>query len=189
MSGRSLCSGCGRPQVVCLCAALSVQDSRIRLIIWQDPTESRHPLSTAPLLQRSIRGSRLLVGERFSEADIFGAGPATGRALLYPLAGKAALAEQEYAAVSQLLVLDGTWRKVRKLLLQNPWLQQLPHLQLLPQQKSRYAIRTSPRNDGLSTLEAGVMALNTLQQTQRFDRCLAVLDQLVAQQQSFGHKQ
>lgn len=157
-------------------------------MILQDKHEARHPLSTAPLLQRSFPASHLLIGEFFSADEVLGDTALANTALLYPLTHKPALAAEHYADVRCLIVLDGTWRKVKKMLLNNPWLTDLPHLALQPQQPGRYAIHTSPRADGVSTLEATVLALNALHPAGQYDKTLTVLDLLVQQQLQFGHK-
>lgn len=157
----------------------------LRLVIWQDPTEAKHRLSTAPLLARAIQGSRLVVGERFAPQEIL-TSPIDQCLLVYPFTHKPAVNDDVRQHVQTLLLLDGTWRKVRKLLLNNPWLEQLPHWAMAPLGPSRYAIRQSPRADGVSTLEAGVAALEWC--TERsYAPVLDVLDAMVMQQQAFGH--
>tara|TARA_B100000287_G_scaffold237848_1_gene223745 strand:+ start:365 stop:916 length:552 start_codon:yes stop_codon:yes gene_type:complete len=165
-----------------------VTGDQLKLVIWQDPTEAKHPLSTAPLLNLSIQDSVLLQGDHFSYQQVFGDTPVDQVAVLYPFnSGNAVTAEHRHA-VRALLIIDGTWRKTRKLVLQNPWLAELPFIALQPEEKSRYRIRTSPHDFGLSTIEAGAMALNWLADTDEFSRILSVLDRLVEIQQSFGHK-
>ena len=67
---RAMCPRCERPETVCLCDAMVQVNSPVEVIIWQDPTEARHKLSTAPLLHKSLPGSRLLVAdELLSELD------------------------------------------------------------------------------------------------------------------------
>lgn len=186
---RAICAGCNRPERVCLCSALVPQSLPVQLVILQDTDESRHPLSTVPLLQRSFPQTRLLIGTVFSRNEVLGDIPAEDTALVYPSVSKPPLAEADFPRLKQLIVLDGTWRKVRKMLLNNPWLEQLPHLSLQPTQPGRYVIRSSPRADGVSTLEAAVMALELLDGNKDYRNALKVLDLLVKQQQSFGHKQ
>jgi len=84
--------------------------------------------------------------------------------------------------------LDGTWRKVRRLLHLNPWLNDLPHIALTPQQPSGYAIRASQQRGGLSTIEAGVSALQWLDPLQDYQPVLRVLNRMVEIQKGFGHK-
>lgn len=182
-SKRVLCQGCGRPQRVCLCQALVAVHADIELIIWQDPTEAKHKLSTAPLLHKSLPNSQLLVGERFSYEQIFAATEPAHCALLYPLEAGQPVSVASRHKVTKLLLLDGTWKKVRRLLHLNPWLRELPFVRLAPQSVSRYAIRKSPREDGLSTIEAGVAALSWLDTGQDYSVILGVLERLVELQQ------
>ena len=181
---RTMCGGCQRPQSVCLCDAMVYMTSPLELVIWQDPDEARHRLSTAPLLNRSVINSELIVGDRFEPQELLGEHWKTDTLLLFPLEHKPAVAQASRSDYRRLLVLDGTWRKVKRLLLLNPWLQQLAHIQLTPEQQSRYAIRKSPRADGLSTLEAGVEAMNWLSDSLDYAPMLRVLDRMVEIQQS-----
>jgi len=173
---------------VCLCSALVTLEADIQLVIWQDPDESKHRLSTAPLLQKSIKGSRLLVGDEFAPESLLGEHWQTDTLLLFPLENKPALDPDQLldsdgslgSGFKNLLVLDGTWRKVKRLLLLNPWLTELPHIQITPEQQSLYApVRKSPREDGVSTLEATVAALNMLHPQRDFSAVTGVLDRMV----------
>jgi DTW domain-containing protein YfiP len=62
----------------------------------------------------------------------------------------------------RVIVLDGTWRKSRKMLYLNPSLQKLPRLGLQTTPSSQYRIRKAHRDDQLSTLEATCHALMQL---------------------------
>lgn len=192
MSKRPTCEGCGRPRSVCLCEHLVQRQPPFELVIWQDPDESRHPLSTAPLLQKSVLPSRLMVGDQFQPEQLLGAGWSDNTWLLYPLEGKepvdvlsGTVPDSPPRQPESLLILDGTWRKVRRLLHLNPWLKQLPHLSLVPQGLSQYRIRKSPRSDGLSTLEAAVEALSILDPTQDYQPILGLQEAMVARQEAF----
>ena len=89
---REVCSGCERPISVCLCDRMIAIKPPCSVIIWQDPTESRHRLSTTPLLHRTLLGSRLLVGDVFSYDDVFQ--DAGQPALVFPLEHKSARSEE-----------------------------------------------------------------------------------------------
>ena len=138
------------------------------LILLQDPDESRHPLSTAPLLQRMAGGSRLMVGDVFTEQEVLADVGPDRTALLYPSDQCPPLSvEQARSQIDTVVVLDGTWRKARRLLLLNPWLAHLPRLALTPDSPSLY-LRKSPRADGLSTLEAVLTLADDWQPGQDF---------------------
>ncbi len=151
---RSVCDGCGRPEKVCLCSHLIHYELPFRLVIWQDPDEAKHPLSTAPLLERSIKGCELKVGDQFTFEEVFAVPADAGVALLYP--SDECSTEADAQAIHTVLVLDGTWRKVRRLTLLNPWVLSLPRVSLSPDRPSEY-LRTSQVEGGVSTLEAVLM--------------------------------
>ena len=74
----------------------------------------------------------------------------------------AALAGGSVGEALRLVVLDGTWRKSRKMLYRNPGLQQLPRLALQDLPPGRYAIRKAQAPDQLSSFEAAALALARL---------------------------
>ncbi len=83
----------------------------------------------------------------------------------------------------RLIVLDGTWRKSRKMMHLNASLQRLPRLSLSGFPASRYLIRKAHRTGQLSTLEATCAALAQLEDDpERFEPLLKAFDDFVAQQ-------
>ena len=201
MTKRALCPTCQRPLKTCLCAYIVTRDSDYILIILQDPTEAKHALSSAPLLAQSIIQSRLIVGDVFTPEQLFEA-----EALLQQNWQRHSLlvfpADEQHPALSTseverrdfktLIILDGTWRKVGRLLKLNPWLEALPRLALNsepqgavedsrePPLVSQYKIRKSPRADGLSTIEAAVATLNALHSGKRdFSPILGAFQQMI----------
>jgi DTW domain-containing protein len=103
-----------------------------------------------------------------------------------------ALAPERLRDPSQLrlVVLDGTWRKSRKMLYLNPLLQRLPRLVLRDMPASRYRIRKAHQPDQLSTLEATCAALAQLEsKPELFASLLTAFDGFVAQQQGCRGRQ
>ena len=85
-----------------------------------------------------------------------------------------------------LVVLDGTWRKSRKMLQRNLLLQALPRLSLQPLAPSRYSVRKAHQPHQRSTLEAACAALAQLESdSDKFSPLLAAFDGFVAQQLDF----
>ena len=85
-----------------------------------------------------------------------------------------------------MLVLDGTWRKSRKMLHLNPILQSLPRLSLQGLPPSNYRIRKAHRSSQLSTLEATCSALMQLEgDVDKFQALLTAFDGFVTQQMSY----
>ncbi|KAL3690049.1 hypothetical protein R1sor_016358 [Riccia sorocarpa] len=86
---------------------------------------------------------------------------------------------------SQLIVLDGTWSKAKRLFYVNPWLHNLPHHRLPPSKgSSRYGIiRKEPKPGCMSTIESIVMALEILEpETEGLDKLLDVFDYMMEDQ-------
>lgn len=176
---RILCERCRRPQSACICRWITPVEPVPQVLILQHPMESREAKGSAMLLHLSLKGSRLVAGEKFeSEAlqRLLHAPLETGRecispVLLYPDApGTAPSSERDRPAGIptdparlRLVVLDGTWRKSRKQLFLNPMLQTLPRMSLQEVSPSRYRIRKAHAPDQLSTLEAVCQALMQLE--------------------------
>lgn len=97
---------------------------------------------------------RVLVGE---SGDCFE--PLASRdpgtiALVFPHPGSEPLETADTSAIREWVVLDGTWRKARRIFLGNPWLQRLPAFHFQQPPPSAYRIRKAPRADSLATAEA-----------------------------------
>jgi DTW domain-containing protein len=150
--------------------------------------ETAHAKGSARLLHLSLLHSRLLVGEVFDEQQLqdalyspFGLGAQRKQAvLLYPDTPDDACIAQapslDFESVRpdelRLVVLDGTWRKSRKMLYANPALQLLPRLALSDMPPSQYVIRKARGAHQLSTLEAACYALARLEKDSAKYTCL-----------------
>lgn len=65
--------------------------------------------------------------------------------------------------VKNLIVLDGTWAKARRVYSENPWLDILPHVKLKVKEMSLYSeVRHQPKAGYLSTIESIVHALRAV---------------------------
>ncbi|MBG6077219.1 tRNA-uridine aminocarboxypropyltransferase [Polaromonas sp. CG_9.11] len=177
---RLACTTCLRPQSACICCWVTPVEQAVEVLILQHPLEVDNPKGSARLLHLSLPRSRLVTGEVFDLpallADLPGTRNASGspkhNLLLYPQTPQnqpPGIAPLELApgavddpARLRLVVLDGTWRKSRKMLYSNPLLQQLPRLTLQDVGASHYLIRKAHRPDQLSTLEATCAALAQL---------------------------
>jgi DTW domain-containing protein YfiP len=184
-----------RPQSTCICRWVAPISNLTEVLILQHPMEVANAKGSARLLHMSLARSRLEVGEAF-DADAMRAILDDGRraVLLYP----ETVGEQELGMPApppfdpawlaqpdqlRLVVLDGTWRKSRKMLYLNPLLQQLPRLPLRDTPASHYLIRKAHLPDQLSTLEATAYALAQLEgEPHKFMPLIEAFDGFVAQQ-------
>lgn len=195
---RASCTRCQRPQKTCLCPFIAPTANRAELIILQHPQEVNNAKNTAGLLQLSLASCQHHVGETFSELFLreLLAGDGKINLLLYPPTVETGmlttpppplpdLSEIKPEAL-RLILLDGTWRKSRKMLYLNPLLQQLPRLTLVDCPASRYHIRKAQGQDQLSSLEASCYALQQLESNQvDYQPLLAAFDRFIARQLAF----
>lgn len=200
---RPACTLCLRPQSACICRWIRPSAHQAEVLILQHPLEVAHAKGSARLLHLSLARSRLVTGERFAAPELQAllSAPFSPRleaaprqaVLLYPdLPQDRALGLPAPPALEpawlqdpcrlRLVVLDGTWRKSRKMLHANPLLQQLPRLPLQDLPASHYLIRKARRPDQLSTLEATCAALAQLEgSSEPFQPLLNAFDGFVAQ--------
>ncbi|WHI52424.1 DTW domain-containing protein [Microbulbifer sp. MLAF003] len=84
--------------------------------------------------------------------------------------------------ITQLIVIDATWKKSKKILHLNPQLQTLPRVNLSGGLKSNYTIRKTSISNGLSTIESIVQAMQLLEQKTDFQRLLKPFERMIALQ-------
>lgn len=128
-------------------------------------------------------GARLVTAEIISEDSLWYqllVDPQWHTEILFPGAGTPLVSATPDAVMPRRLVLlDGTWRKARKLLYLNPVLQRLPKVALPAGLLSRYRLRKAPRPGALSTLEAGVEALQLIEPQTDFSPLLRPFEALI----------
>jgi DTW domain-containing protein YfiP len=164
-----------------LCTLIPALDSRTRVLVLQHPSEVNHALNTARLAALGLNNAQLVVGEVFEDLSGLLDVPGYQPRLLFPGEDAELLTvSAEPSSLPTLLVVpDGTWRKARKLLHLNPQLAALPRVTLSDAPISRYRLRKAPGPDALSTLEAIVHALHTLEPERSFDALLRPFDALI----------
>jgi DTW domain-containing protein YfiP len=195
-SRRATCDACLRAQSACICRFVTPVASSVELLVLQHPLEVRNAKNSARLLHLCLPGSRLIVGETFSDSELATALHGGGRSplLLYPhTAGEAALGLPAPPMLApsllaepdklRLVLLDATWRKSRKMLYLNDALQALPRLALQDLPPSAYRIRKAHAPDQLSSLEAAAYALSQLEnRPEHYAPLFGAFDAFVEQQ-------
>jgi DTW domain-containing protein YfiP len=199
-SRRFACSRCLRPQRTCICRWITAIPNQVSLLILQHPLEVNNAKNSARLLHLSLAQSRIEVGEKFEPQHVRALLDGMRSVLLYPETQAAPRFDPAWAMQSQpslplpplplpplqLVLLDATWRKSRKMLHLNPALSQLPRLALSDTPPSHYAIRKAHLPDQLSTLEAACHALGMLEgDAVRYAPLIEGFDGFVAQQASY----
>ena len=195
---RPQCTACLRPLSACICCWVAPTTHAVEVLVLQHPQEVHQAKGSARLLHLSLAHCRLVVGEAF-DVPVW---PVDGKhtLLLYPdslhdtapdLQAPSALPPEwpQDPSRLRLVVLDGTWRKSRKMLYQSPPLQQLPRLALHNLPPSHYRVRKAHGPDQLSTLEAACHALCQLEgDAARFQPLLDAFDGFVGSLEQAGRQ-
>ncbi|MGM0633844.1 MAG: tRNA-uridine aminocarboxypropyltransferase [Pseudomonadota bacterium] len=173
---RRQCPSCLRPLVACYCGQLQAITNRWPVCIFQHPRESGHALGTARIAHLGLSDCDL----RVLDGPV---GPRPDDILIYPDATSRPLADRAGSVPGRLLFIDASWRKSRRVLHEQQALAELPRYHLEPDAPSRYRIRREPAPGFLSTLEAVVLALETVERAPgRYRPLLGVMDWMVDQQ-------
>jgi len=200
MNKRQLCETCLRPLKTCICKHVRPVSNAASLIILQHPQEVYEAKNSAKLLNLCLKNSQIHVGEVFDDR-FFQKTQAENfyDLLLYPdtpeekSLGILKPPEIDVGHLNsgdnlkiRLWVLDGTWRKSRKMLYLNPALQSMPRLSLQDCPPSLYTIRKAHSENQLSTLEASCYALQQLERyAVDYSPVLSAFAAFVAEQHTF----
>lgn len=180
MSKRPFCYQCNKALPACICGFIEVLDNQYSLHVLQDPSEQNKAIGTARILDLSLSRMKLTVGEYFEQSDF----DLNNTFLVFPGEGAESIEElkkiQKINNDTQFILLDGSWKKAYKLLMSNPFLQELPKVAINIIDKSAYRIRKSPKENGLSTVEAGYYLLSDLENNKdKFMPLLSAFDQMI----------
>ncbi|WP_242394264.1 tRNA-uridine aminocarboxypropyltransferase [Anaeromyxobacter oryzisoli] len=179
---RETCRRCLRPTAFCVCAELPEIPTRTRVVLLQHPREARLAICTAWLTRIALPNSELHTGVALDARPPLSAIAADpGAALLFPGPGAVPAAERAKDPPRILVVIDGTWVQVVKMLEANPRLAALPRIAVAPDRPGGYReLRREPEPEFLSTLEATAIALGALEgDPARFEPMRAAFDRMV----------
>lgn len=163
---RLCCLRCRRPRSGCYCSLIAPFESDPRFIILSQPREARHRLGTGRMAHLCLANSLLFEGVDFSDDQRVNReinDPANFPVLLHLSSSAINLSRlpwsQRQSQFSSnrkpvVLVLDGTWKSVRKMIRLSKNLAALPMICFDPPAPSAYRIRREPRPQCYSTIEA-----------------------------------
>lgn len=195
---RVICGDCQRPKKVCVCDHIRIQEACFPVIVLQHPDEAAKPLSTVPILRKSLSRIHVYCAEVFDQVQCFKRLAEWGAyrpLLVYPKIGSQDVqhicldcsegsddAEKRVHPQDALILLDGTWRNTREIMLANAWLSQLPTLALINTPRSRYRIRKATRKDALSTIETVACLMGMLDPHFSVETLLHPFDKMIDHQ-------
>jgi len=164
---RLYCKQCAYPERTCLCRAVTKVSYRTRIVVLQHPSESRHAKNTARIISLVIPDTETVVGETAGDfRDVrnrFQSDPTA--IVLYPAAISTPLKESvDRETINTIIIIDGTWRKAKKIWLSNPWLHTMRVCDINDANSSLYNIRSGSNPNGLASIEAAAFALSQLEE-------------------------
>lgn len=203
MNKRPNCVHCLRPIKTCICKHIKLVENLAPVVVLQHPLEIKEAKNTGRLLHLCLKNSQIFEGESFS--DVFYESTQPSRfcdILLYPSEPNDEITHAApdndvpltnigannllNSAPYRLWILDATWRKSRKMLYLNPFLQAMPRLSLHDCPVSQYTIRKAHKENQLSSLEASCYALQKLEANQvDYSPVLHAFATFVAEQLTF----
>lgn len=182
---RQRCYGCYRPTSLCFCDRIPSVQNLTHVLIMQHMRERFHPFNTARILRKSLKNCSLLVDHNREIAERLETWDFGDRAgVLYPGPDGEILDQVPPSErPRELIVIDGTWHHAKTLVRDVPRLGRLPRYRIAPQQPGQYRIRREPNESALSTLEATVAALRSLEpETVGLDQLIEAFNSMVETQ-------
>jgi DTW domain-containing protein YfiP len=166
MNKREVCPHCEYILARCLCHALKPINNTTHILVLQHPSETGHALNTVHLMKKSFLKMDVFIGEDFSEhlklnAIIKDHKDSIG--VIFPGATSTVLNSDSAKKITHLILIDGTWKKARKIYLLSKNLHQLQTHSLASAKTGQYKIRSATFEDSLSTLEATICALESVE--------------------------
>lgn len=156
-----LCQGCGLPDSYCACSGIDTCQPEVRFALLLHENEPQRPSNTSRLISRLFPDTLSYVWSRTGFPAELSALIGDSRYqpwLLFPadrpeLIPRARSWEPQTERTPLIIVPDGTWKEVRKIVRKSPVLDDLPLLSFNPARRSRYRLRRNPDADHLCTAE------------------------------------
>lgn len=203
---RAKCSQCHRPISHCLCAHIVGQSTKLPILILQHPDEKVHPFTTSYLAALGASSVQLISALDISQQKCLSLLNIPSERQLALLYTDHRYADHETVAfdcdsrlsptitanVRAMIVLDGTWRNTRELMLRNNWLASLTTIELKNPGTSEYTVRKVGvgreqvcESTPVCTIEAISRVLSVMEPDFQPDLYLEPMRELVRQQARF----
>ena len=158
----SQCDHCGLPESYCACGDIFAGTLPVQLVLLLHENEPIRPSNTSRLIQQLLPHAThrfiwqraeppqalldMLNSEQYQPWLLFPA----DRPDLQP---RLKTYQRGSGKIPLIVVPDGTWKEVRKIVRKSPWLNDLPLLAFNPDRRTRYTLRRNPDDDHLCTAE------------------------------------
>lgn len=181
MSG---CPGCGLPEDYCACGDTCNDVPPLQIALLLHENEPARPSNTSRLIAQLLpEVTHTFIWQRTAPPEkLIGMlnDPRYQPWLLFPadrpeLEPRANTYQATEGKIPLIVVPDGTWKEVRKIVRKSPWLNELPLLAFDPDRRTRYTLRRNPDDDHLCTAETVAEVLRLADA----DGAASALDQLL----------
>lgn len=185
------CLQCLKTKKACICEWITPITTDVELIILQHPTEAKRPLGTAKILSLSLANCRTFIGENFTEHNelnqLLAQDDYLHQVLFLDNESKEINGQKIDSDQKQrIILLDGTWKKAYKMWQLSTNLHGLPKVHLDTELSGNYRVRKAPKDNALSTAEAGYHVLSQLdldgsivEDRDKFDSILIAFDNMI----------
>lgn len=185
------CLQCLKTKKACICEWITPISTEVELIILQHPTEAKRPLGTAKILSLSLANCRIFMGENFTEHtelnQLLTDDDYQHQVLFLDGTSQAISSSLNHVEKKQrVIILDGTWKKAYKMWQLSTNLHSLPKVHLDTELSGNYRVRKAPKDNALSTAEAGYHVLSQLDaevinaiDTDKFGSILTAFDNMI----------
>lgn len=166
---RAVCQSCHYPIGNCVCEFLTPVSHHTHVIVLQHPSEVKNAKNTVRLLKLISDNVSIIIGESeqdFADIQQQVMANVSDYAVLFPGENALCLDQSETKRAltfNNLIVVDGTWKKAKKMLMLNPWLNDITQVSFANELSSNYQIRSTSVTGGLSTIEAVAFSLNKVE--------------------------
>ena len=159
---RAWCYKCQRAGSTCLCEHVRRVSSKTRICLLQHPKERRVAKNTAVLVKLCLERT-VLISQFKPDLALVKLLPTFGNVgVLMPTPDSTLLTPD--LGLDTLIIPDGTWSQARTILRDATLLNELPRYHLPPGPPSNYRVRKPPSDRHVSTIEATVRSLRTLEE-------------------------
>jgi DTW domain-containing protein YfiP len=180
---RARCLRCWKASTMCYCALLPRIETTTRVVILQHRRERDMPIGTARMAKLCLPQAELHVGVDWTDSAPLAralADPQRPPVLLYPGPDARDVLRDPPAGPVTLVVVDGTWGQAKTVVRDNPCLAALPRYAFATPEPSRYRIRSEPRAEYCSTIEALMHVLGVLEgDPEKFRALLVPFDAMI----------
>ncbi len=165
------CLKCFRPVDNCYCKDITPIVSGVKFVFLMHPHEAKNQRTgTGRLSSLSLTDSEIIVDKSFDNnlrtRELI-SNPSYYSMLLYP--GDDAHRAESFSFKKEMngralliFLIDGTWREARRMIYLSPSLEKLPKLSFSREYRSRFSIKTQPKDYCLSTIESSYYLLKEL---------------------------